>query len=56
VPQIGESTNRVRETSKLGGIGVIWMFWVGVFTRFNCGLVKTQNISIVGVRQIGKIC
>jgi hypothetical protein len=27
---------------------------VAVFTWFYCGLVTTQNISIVGVPQIGK--
>ncbi len=30
------------------------MFRVGVFTSFNCGLVTTQDISIVGVLQIGE--
>jgi hypothetical protein len=30
------------------------MFQVGVFTLFNCGLVTTQDISIVGVPQIGE--
>jgi hypothetical protein len=30
------------------------MFRIGVFTLFNCGLVKTQDISIVGVAQIGE--
>jgi hypothetical protein len=52
VPQIGEITSGVRETSKLGGTQLIFMFPVGVFTRFNCALVTTQNISIDWVRQI----
>jgi hypothetical protein len=28
------------------------MFPIGVFTSFNCELVTTQNIFIVGVQQI----
>jgi hypothetical protein len=32
VRQIGESTNGVRETSKLGGTALIWLFPIGVFT------------------------
>jgi len=32
VQQIGESTNGVRETSKLGAIELIWLFPIGVFT------------------------
>jgi hypothetical protein len=32
MPQIEESTNRVWETSKLGGIGFIKVFPIGVFT------------------------
>jgi Leucine-rich repeat (LRR) protein len=35
-------------TSKLGG----WLILVGVFTRFNCALVTTQDISIDWVPQI----
>jgi hypothetical protein len=31
MPQIGEIANGVRETSKLGGIGLISMFPIGVF-------------------------
>jgi hypothetical protein len=30
------------------------LFPIKVFTRFNCGLVATQDISIGGVLQIGK--
>jgi Leucine-rich repeat (LRR) protein len=52
VPQIGESTKGVPETSKLGGTRLIWLFPVGVFTRFNCALVTTQDISIDWVPQI----
>ncbi len=37
--KIEEFANVVRETSKLGGIGFIWLFQVGVFTLFKCGLV-----------------
>jgi hypothetical protein len=54
VRQIGESTNRVRETSKFGGTKFFWLFPIGVFTRFNCELVTPQNISIARVRQIGE--
>jgi hypothetical protein len=54
MPQIGEFASGVLETSKLGGIGFISLFRVGVFTLFNCGLVTPQDISIVGVPQIGK--
>ncbi len=32
LPQIGKSTNGVQETWKLGGIGFIWLFPIGVFT------------------------
>jgi hypothetical protein len=39
VPKIGESANVVRETSKLGGTRFIWLFRVGMFTSFKCGLV-----------------
>jgi hypothetical protein len=39
VPQIGEFANVVREISKLDGTGFIWLFRVGVFTSFKCGLV-----------------
>jgi hypothetical protein len=52
MPQIGKSTNGVRETSKPGGTRFIWLFPIGLFTRFNCGLVTTRNISIVQVPQI----
>ncbi len=52
--QIGESTNGIRETSKLGGIGLISLFPVGVFTLFNCGLVIIQDVSIVPLPQIGE--
>jgi hypothetical protein len=31
MPQIGEFSNGVKETSKLGGIGLIWLFRIGVF-------------------------
>jgi hypothetical protein len=31
VPQIGEFANGVWQTSKLGGIGLIWLFLIGVF-------------------------
>jgi hypothetical protein len=55
VPQIGEIASGVRETSKLGETGFIWLFPVGVFTRFNCALVTTQDILIVEVPQIGEI-
>jgi hypothetical protein len=44
VPEIGEFANGVQKTSKLGGIGLIFLFQVGVFIRFNCGLVTTQDI------------
>jgi hypothetical protein len=54
MPQIGKFASGIRETSKLGGIGFIWLFRVGVFTGFNCGLVTTQDISIVRMPQIGK--
>jgi len=54
VPEIGESTNEVRETSKLGGTGLIFLFQVGVFTCFNCGLVTTQDISIAILPKIGE--
>jgi len=52
--QIGEFASGVCETSKLGGIGFIWLFPIGVFTIFNCGLVTTQDTSIVRVPQIGE--
>jgi len=55
VPQIGEIASGVRETSKLGGTRLIWLFPIGVFTQFNCALVTTQDIPIVGVPQIGEI-
>jgi len=55
LPQIGEFTNGIWQTSKLGEIGLIWLFPIGVFTRFNCELVATQDISIVKVPQIGEI-
>jgi len=54
VRPIEESTNRVRETSKLGGTTFIWLLAIGVFTLFNCELVTTQDISIAGVQQIGE--
>jgi hypothetical protein len=54
VPQIGEFASRVGETSKLGGAGFISLFGVAMFTRFNCGLVKVANISVMGVPQIGE--
>jgi hypothetical protein len=54
VPQIGESTNGVRKTSKFGGIRFISLFPIEVFTLFNCGLVTIEDISIAGVPQIGK--
>jgi len=55
VPQIGESTKGIPETSKLGGTRLIWLFPIGVFIQFNCELVATQDISIIGVPQIGEI-
>jgi hypothetical protein len=54
VRQVGEFASGVRETSKLGGIGLIPLFPIGVFTGFNCGLVTTQDISIIWVPQIGE--
>jgi hypothetical protein len=54
VEQGNESTNGVRETSKLGGIGLFWLFRIGVFTWFNCELVTTRDISIEGVWEIGE--
>jgi hypothetical protein len=54
VPQIGEFESGVWETSKLGAIELIWLFWVGVFTWFNCALVTILVISIMGVPQIGE--
>jgi hypothetical protein len=54
VPQIGEFANGVRETSKLVGIGLILLFAIKVFTRFNCAFVTTQDISIDKVPQIGE--
>ncbi len=39
MPRIGEFVNVIRETSKLGGTGFIWLFGVGVFTSLKCGLV-----------------
>ncbi len=53
--QIGESTNGVRETSKLGGTGLIWLFPVGLFTLFNCGLVTIQDNPMMRMPQIGEI-
>jgi hypothetical protein len=47
VLKIGEFANGGRETSKLGGIGLLWLFLVGVFTLFNFGLVTTQEILIM---------
>jgi hypothetical protein len=47
VPQIGEIASGIWETSKLGGTRLISLFPIGVFTLFNCGLVTTQDISIV---------
>jgi hypothetical protein len=54
VPQIGEFANGVRETSKLGGRGLILLFPIGVFIRFNCAFVTTQDISIIQMPQIGE--
>jgi hypothetical protein len=54
VQEIGEFTNGVRETSKLGETKLIWLFRIGVFTLFNCGVVKPANIEIEGVPQIGE--
>jgi hypothetical protein len=54
VPQIRESTNGVWETSKLGESADSSMFPIGVFTLFNCALVTTQDILIVGVPRIGE--
>jgi hypothetical protein len=39
VQEIGEFASGVRETSKFGGTGLIWLFRIGVFTRLNYGLV-----------------
>jgi hypothetical protein len=39
MPQIGEFASGVQETSKLSGTRVIFLFRIGVFTLFNCGLV-----------------
>jgi len=39
MPKIGEFVSGVRETSKLGGTLLIWLFQVGLFTWFNYGLV-----------------
>ncbi len=44
----------IQETSKVGGIGLMQLFQVGVFTWLNCGLIRIQNNSIVQVPQIGK--
>jgi hypothetical protein len=46
--------NGVRETSKLGGIWFICLFWIRLFIWFNFGLVTTRKISIVPKPQIGK--
>jgi hypothetical protein len=54
MPQIGKSAHGVRETSKFGGTRLISLFLVGVFTWFNCGLVTTQNFSIMAMPQIWK--
>jgi hypothetical protein len=32
MPKIGEFASGVRETSKLGGIALIWLFQVALFT------------------------
>jgi hypothetical protein len=52
--QIGESTNGICQTSKLGGTRLILLFRVGVFHLFNCALITTQDISIDLVPQIGE--
>jgi hypothetical protein len=49
VQELGEFASGVWETSKLGGTGLIWLFRIGAFTRFNCGLVTTQGIYIIKV-------
>jgi hypothetical protein len=54
VPQIGEFSSGVRETSNLGGTGLIQLFPIGVFTLFNCALVTTPHISIIRVPEIGE--
>jgi hypothetical protein len=54
MPELGKIANGVWETSKLGGSGHILLFPIGVFTRFNCALVTTQEISIIQVPQIGE--
>jgi hypothetical protein len=54
VPQIGEFASGVQEISKLGETGFISLFRIGVFTSFNCALVTTQDIYIVGVQEIGE--
>jgi hypothetical protein len=54
MPQIGEFANGVRETSKFGGTGLILLFPIEVFTRFNCAFITTQDISIIPVPQIGE--
>jgi hypothetical protein len=52
VPQIGEIASGVRETSKLRGTQLIWLFPIGMFTQFNCALVTTQDNWIDWVPQI----
>jgi hypothetical protein len=54
MPQIGESTNGIQETLKFNGTSVILLFHLGVFTSFSCGLVTTQDISIIPMPQIGE--
>jgi len=53
VPEIGEFVNGVWETLKLGGIGHIWLFPIGVFPLL-IALVTTLDISIVEVPTIGE--
>jgi hypothetical protein len=54
VPQIGESTNGVWETSKLDETRLILLFRIRVFTLLNFTVVTTQIISIARVPQIGE--
>jgi hypothetical protein len=53
MPQIGEFANVIHETSMFGVTPFISFLAVGVFTLFNCGLITTQDISIILMPQIG---
>jgi hypothetical protein len=54
LPQVAEFASGVWETSKLNGTKLIWLFAIGVFTLFNCGLVTTRMISTTQLLQIGE--